>query len=1459
MRRYKIGWRAAVLLLACLLAEAVPAAAAQMKTIYSSPYVSFSPDGLAWTANAGDRNILWYQKGMTVNTGISSALREPEEGEHYYYRQAEESMPIGRWVVEHEAGQCIHADYPSNDSSDYHGISYGQQHCESRHYSGWRAYCADCGEAISDILVYMSREAAETIDHIPLGMDYYYLCPFCSNLEQGREFRHICKAVSANMYRVVYDSNFPEDAENTGGYMAHSLHMYGDAEEYEGTKLTPVKELSRNAYGCIGYRFAGWNRMPDGTGDAYEDGAGIHNLTSENWNGRSGRNEPGTVILYAQWEPVESILQIDPAGGTYEGRSGITEIEGKYGGTYTPDDALLEPPAGYTAVFQVNGGTAISPIKADMYFREWAMTQPFSGFFKNGIYRYIASEGNKDILQAVYETGSIVLPQPEREGYSFGGWYYDAEFRLPAGGAGESITPGRNMTLYAQWVDLKLKAADNYRAYGGSGAVDLSWQMQDGQGKTYLLYQSIDGKDWVQISAADDICSETDIHMKLKKTGKTEKYTVPYTGIYTIKLSGAQGGSYKDYDGGRGGSAEVKVWLEKDEVLTFEVGGSDGYNGGGNGSVYGGGGGCTVVSSDKKGVIAVAGGGGGASENGAGGDGGSSAFLTGTGYGGEDGMAGGGGGFRGGAAGEYIIHAHKPACYRKVSGTISAGPDFYSACDTEYRGMFGDSTTVSGLSARAYAHSGEEQPFISLKVGNENTCLETPYAGTLTFSDTTINSLYDVRGEGANGTLTKITVYSVHEDGRITSETVIPEQLNHTVSVTTDVWYGEGPYHAERPVYTRAVSGKHFSGIIETRPSASCEYPTGIFHGTAEWYRLQGVFAFEVEQDVKGVYIEASRSLSTWGGGCWMNIGVENVQYRYDGRELQCGYAEGQIESALPAYGGSSYVNTDAVLDYTLASGNRKGEGCVELDAVRLGFREDLELENVKAPDLAAPCAVSVEKVEMLPTEKDVVSVFWKKPEDNGTIYYHRAEAYLKGSVSPLCTSNTTQNILTSGVAGYYYLIDGEKNSVADASASYTAEENVKISLAGGERYLHLAAVDTAGNISETVHIPIAAEGVPWKIATRQLRIREGESVYAAGEKTYYVRCDGVTPFLLEHSSYIDGPTTKDNRLSYSIFESPLYGQNIIYVPLGEKQEELLYSTEGAPLLTFYPYSTATYSDEERSLGVEQMFTLGMEAHGQQLEVVPRAGAIYLKNGMRKTYYSDPVSDAAGGIVLVGDGEGPVISGLEVLSDEQLIDRQEEIVRLYLTVSDEISGVAEFYLKVENLDNHNRKIYYSEGNVIELEITKEDPLFTGEFEVTAHAVDNVGNVTEISRLVTEFALETEIERILTPHDPVFKGGESGILHIAAYGYVDRVEVEFPPEFAAADERLKKIVFDYSGEQLYRQAPAVQFMVPLYIPTDREYTLKVRAFREEKVLESNPVLYITSEGGAILSEFRTRLR
>ena len=79
------------------------AEAADKKTIYNSPYVSFSPDGKAFTTCAGDQNYTWYAEddSTTVYTGIKSSLRSLRTGEHYYKvaRWGEYPLDRGRLYI----------------------------------------------------------------------------------------------------------------------------------------------------------------------------------------------------------------------------------------------------------------------------------------------------------------------------------------------------------------------------------------------------------------------------------------------------------------------------------------------------------------------------------------------------------------------------------------------------------------------------------------------------------------------------------------------------------------------------------------------------------------------------------------------------------------------------------------------------------------------------------------------------------------------------------------------------------------------------------------------------------------------------------------------------------------------------------------------------------------------------------------------------------------------------------------------------------------------------------------------------------------------------------------------------------------------------------------------------------------------------------------------------------------
>ena len=1304
------------------------AEAADKKTIYNSPYVTFSPDGKAWTTCAGDRDYTWYDADTRVSTGITSSLRALNTGEHYYKVSRYGEIPIGYWQVSHRPAQCIHNEYPE-DNDLYHGIQYGRHKCLRNYNSGWMAYCADCGEVIAYANMYMSRDAAKSIQYLDLGSEknrvfYYYLCPFCRNLEQGVGLSaHWCKEISWNQYRIFYDPNIKE----YNGYMDYSYHMYNSATEYEGQTVTPVTHLTENNYTKEGYVFIGWNTKPDGSGVSFTDSAEIYNLSNVDWRDESTWTEKdnGTITLYAQWRKSESTLVIDANGGRYNGVDKYSLTE-PYSSKYLLQKNLIVSPNGYTVAFETNGGTNVDTITGTMHFVKWMQIQPFNGFVTNDTYMFMAPDRNIDTLKAVYQSDPITLPVTTKDGWSFGGWYYDPDFSLPAGGAGDQIIPSKDMTLYAQWVDLRLQSVDNYDANDGKGAVDLSWSQSDQNNKTYLVYQKREDGAWIRVNSANDISSTTIINQAYNFEGQSKQYTVPYTGLYTIDALGAQGKSYGSYTGGYGGSVTGTFWLRKGEVLTYVVGGQNGYNGGGSASSFGNGGGMTSVVSNQKGTLMIAGGGGGAFSFGNGNAGGSAASVI-NGNNGQSGMAGGGGGYQGGTAGERIDHYHVASC--NVYHTHVGSSDRYGGCYTKYV---------------------------------ENKRVET-WTDNLCCSNCQ-----------------------------------------------------EGP-------------NAHFPG----NPYGAC-----------------GNFNPNWEKEIDDSYYDLTCGKTT----------STIVGYR-------CGMYNGQILSSKPAYGGSNYVNSAYAMMYETYSGVRSGSGVAELHSKAIGYQESLDLAGVTAPDFAAPDKIS-DQVTKEPLDGKSIRVTWQVPSDNGTDYYHKVESYLTGSTSMLCGSNVTKNTLVSGVMGYYYLVDQNGDTVVTGNANYVQDPHVNVVTAEYNQYLHIAAVDVAGNISETTHILIDAKDVLWKIYTKQLSIDESvDNVYPTADKIWYVCADGTTPFTLKNEAYMDGTASRGYQLNETIYETVSdnnsVARNIIRTASMEIADTsirtdangLSYSTDGTSVLQQYSFSYTVRSNKNRDLMGVQKFTISRDLSGQTIQVIPVAEA----DKESDKVYSAHELDEKNKITLIADGEAPVIRGLEIMEDRDLIDRRDGSITVTVTADDDLSGVKDFYVVIKNTDNAITKTYLPDvDGSIRITITEDEPIFSGDFTVLGYAVDNVGNENNLSYGTTEFALASSVERILSPHDPIFKCGESGILTFTTWGYADRVEVIFPESMTALDPTLNK-VYDYTDCPGYMITEHLQFMVPLYTPENQNLEITVRAYKGDKKLEDHPTISVIGVSGTVLDEFRTRLR
>lgn len=1390
-------------------------------SLNESEYVTFSPDGQAFTTNAGDKNCVWYELGMYVNTGVSSTIRLLNEGEHYYKSARTGKIPVGKWEVAYRTGNCCHNSYPL-EGAFYHGIEFGRQKCLAFYYSGWKAFCADCGEEITHNLIYMSKEAAQSITQLDMGLTYYYLCPFCSNLEQGVLLeQHLCTSISWNLYHVIYSSN----ADGiVGGYMEKSIHTYNNEPIYEGEVITPAIRLNKNTFTRIGYEFVGWNTKPDGSGQSFRDCQEVKNLSTENFNGI----DKGIVTLYAQWKKSESTLNIDPNGGLYDGKRGITSYQGDYGSSRKVSPSLLQAPDGYTVKFDSRGGKAAGPVTGKRSFQEWRVSQPFYGKMKDNTYTFLGTEGQQDTITAEYGYDSIVLPATSRTGSSFGGWYYDQTCEKPAGAAGDRITPDKDMTLYAKWVDLVLFSQDNYTADKGRGAVDLSWEQNDGNTKSYLIYQSRDNKNWVQVSDSEDISNTNKVDRTFTFSGAARTMTIPYTGLYTITAYGAQGGNYGSCLGGCGGKVTGSIWFKKGEVLSYNIGGQNGYNGGGSGSQFAGGGGFTSVSTDQKGSIAIAGGGGGATSLAGGGAGGSSASNISSGQTGQSGAAGGGGGKLGGTAGEVVRHYHNESCYRTYSTAYSY---YKGATDTsaEVKNNVGNPLVWYTNSEAQYGTSeGIGEMFYAI---NYKTAI---YAGGHTKGESGGRWMYLCAADGSYN---------------------IPVKKNTSVYIQ---WWKNNwsDFGGDLKLYVLDQNGKEIY----------CESTAGTYSGTiarGSWVAIPA--------DATSIQI---RLYNDWGGNenAWINMGISEVTF-YGGTQTDriCAYAvDGQVISSKASYGGSSYINTAFASNYSQEAGKKEGNGSITLVSDQIGYVDALSLKGVKATDLAAPDIIVKNSVKKSAENDKRIRITWSQPEDFGTVYYHKVQSYLPGKKDVLSTSNVTVNTLTSGIAGYYYVTDGVENTVPSAvNGNWTIRPEAYVDLEGDRQYVHISAVDKAGNEGPAVHIPVGRkdEEVAWPVMTDRIEVSsDKDSIYPTAQTdTYYVRCDGKTPFALSFKGFLTSEATAKYQVNHTIFDTFCEGNDPvrldIYTPSCDSitnnvitvdASGLTKTVSGRPFLDDAAYTVTKRSDFCKTLHIVQKFTAAPSLDGKTITVIPGAGADF----GQEIVYSDKDKDADNAVKLIGDGVPPQITGTELLENLSEHWNGEGSITLTFGAHDEGSGIREFYAEAVNEDNGTRQTFSGENAVLKLDIDSGNVLFQGNYTVRFHAVDNVGNETLVTTKNEDFSLDAWVERILEPHTPIFKGGESGILHIEAFGYAQRVEVEFGEELT--DDRPElNCIFTYEQPE-YLEEEQITFMIPLGMLMG-EHNITVRAYKGERSIEQKPVFSTLGEDDNILGEIRTRLR
>ncbi len=94
------------------------------------------------------------------------------------------------------------------------------------------------------------------------------------------------------------------------------------------------------------------------------------------------------------------------------------------------------------------------------------------------------------------------------------------------------------------------------------------------------------------------------------------------------------------------------------------------------------------------------------------------------------------------------------------------------------------------------------------------------------------------------------------------------------------------------------------------------------------------------------------------------------------------------------------------------------------------------------------------------------------KTGDNGTPYMHKIVAKTSEKEH---SSNETTTVVATGVAGYSYVVDEKSDTDPGDSIMLKAGESLKIdrTIVNKGRYIHIKAIDYAGNVSEILHFPL--------------------------------------------------------------------------------------------------------------------------------------------------------------------------------------------------------------------------------------------------------------------------------------------------------------------------------------------------------------------------------------------------
>lgn len=222
--------------------------------------------------------------------------------------------------------------------------------------------------------------------------------------------------------------------------------------------------------------------------------------------------------------------------------------------------------------------------------------------------------------------------------------------------------------------------------------------------------------------------------------------------------------------------------------------------------------------------------------------------------------------------------------------------------------------------------------------------------------------------------------------------------------------------------------------------------------------------------------------------------------------------------------GGSGYMSSK-LLNGTMQNGVKTGDGQVILSVYDTTVSDEY-LTGISVKDINAPD--SPENIKIVGANNSILTISWDKADDNGTTYYHKVESYNAKNKNLLQISDIVSDYIVSGVKGYFYYIDNNSVGTANKNNNFSETNSIEIDRNSG-KYLHIATVDYAGNVSDTVTFEIP-QIASYKVLHQQEQL-DGTYTTVETENLSGTIGSSVTPAVKSYTGFTS-PSTQTVTIS---------------------------------------------------------------------------------------------------------------------------------------------------------------------------------------------------------------------------------------------------------------------------------------------------------------------------------------